>query len=128
MYVNIELGHGTTFTFQEDAGPGPLSTQKAIEAYEGWHCALYIFDYEGTYNRIVQAGINQVDHPYKDKADTLEHARQRNQFRLSDIVAVNEAPTDAKVQFRRGQLLYRFGHEIRSLKHRRCPKILLVSH
>jgi len=128
VYVNIELGHGTTFTFQEDAGPGPLSTQKAIEAYEGWHCALYIFDYGGTYNRIVQADINQVDHPYKDKADTLEHARQWNQFRFSDIVAVNEAPTDAKVQFRRGQLLYRFGHEIRSLKHRRCPKILLVSH
>ncbi len=65
MYVNIELGYGTTFTFQEDAGLGPLSTQRAIEAYEGWHCALYIFDYEGTYNRIVQAGINQVDHPYK---------------------------------------------------------------
>ncbi len=127
MYANIELGYGTTFTFQEDAGLGPLSTQKAIEAYEGWHCALYIFDYEGTYNRIVQAGINQVDHPYKDKADTLERARQWNQFRFSDIVAVNEAPTDAKVQFKRGQLLYRFGHEIRNLKHRRCPKILLVS-
>ncbi|KAL0039545.1 hypothetical protein WJX77_001490 [Trebouxia sp. C0004] len=40
--VHVELGYGMTFTFQEDAGLGPLHTQKAIEAYESWHCALYI--------------------------------------------------------------------------------------
>lgn len=123
----MELGHGTTFTFQEDSALGPLKTQKAIQAYEGWHCALYVYDFEGTYNRIVQAGINQTDHPYKDKADTLEQAKQWNQFRFSDIVALADSASDAQVSFKQGQLLYRFGHEIRSLDHRRCPKILLVS-
>ena len=127
VYVQVELGHGTVFTFQEDAGLGPLQSQKAIQNYEGWHCALYVFDYEGTYNKIVQAGINQIDHPYKDKADTLEHAKQWNQFRFSDIIAVSDTASDAEVPFKKGQLLYRFGHEIRSLDHRRCPKILLAA-
>ena len=126
MYVLVELGHGTTFTFQEDNKLGPLQTQKAIKAYEGWHCALYVADFEATYHRIVEAGINQVDHPYKDKADTLEGAKQWNQFRFCDIVAVQDSPKDSDVSYKKGQLLYRFGHEIRSLDHRRCPQVLLV--
>ena len=52
VYVQVELGHGTVFTFQEDAGLGPLKTQQAMQNYEGWHCALYVYAYEGTYNKI----------------------------------------------------------------------------
>ena len=63
---------------------------------------------------------------YKDKADTLEHAKEWNQLRFSDIIAVSDTASDAEVPFKKGQLLYRFGHEIRSLDHRRCPKILLA--
>ena len=126
VYVQVQLGHGTTFTFQEDAKLGSLQTQEAIKAYEGWHCALYVADFEATYNRIVQAGINQVDHPYKDKADTLEGAKHWNQFRFCDIVAVQDSSKDSAVVYKKGQLLYRFGHEIRSLEHCRCPKVLLV--
>lgn len=122
--VQVELGHGTTFTFTEDPKLGLLETQKEFQAYEGWHCALYVYDFEGTYKQIVQAGINQTDHPYKDKADSLEQAKQWNQFRFSDIVAVEDSFHDAKERVRRGQILYKFGHEIRSLQHRRCPKIL----
>lgn len=126
VYVQVELGHDTTFTFQEDPSLASLQTQGAIQAYEGWHCALYVAAFEETYNKIVQAGINQTDHPYKDKADTLEGAKQWNQFRFCDIIAVEDAPDNADVQYKKGHLLYRFGHEIRSLEHRRCPKVLLA--
>lgn len=85
---------------------------------------MYVQDFEGTYSRVVQAGINQVDHPYKDKADTLEGAKQWNQFRFSDIIALEDSPPNAAAQYHKGQLLYRFGHEIRSLNHRRCPQLL----
>lgn len=97
-----------------------------MQAYEGWHCALYVADFEDTYHRVVQAGINQTDHPYKDKADTLEGAKQWNQFRFCDIIAMEDSPPDAGTPIQKGQLLYRFGHEVRSLEHRRCPQVLLA--
>ena len=125
VYTKVDVGHGTSFKFLEDPQLGSLETQKAVEAYEGWHCAMYVQDFEGTYNRVVQAGINQIDHPYKDNADTLENAKHWNQFRFSDIIAVEDSPPNAVTAFHRGQLLYRFGHELRSLHHRRCPKLLL---
>lgn len=124
VYCKVDLGYGTSFMFREDPQLGSLETQKAVKGYEGWHCALYVLDFEETYSRVVQAGINQTDHPYKDKADTLEGAKQWNQFRFADIVALEDSLPHADATYRKGQLLYRFGHEIRSLSHRRCPKIL----
>lgn len=124
VYCQVDLGYGTSFTFHEDPQLGSMETQKAVKAYEGWHCAIYVRDFEGTYSRVVPAGINQTDHPYKDKADTLEGAKQWNQFRFADIVAVEDSPPNSVTAYEKGQLLYRFGHEIRCLDHRRCPKIL----
>lgn len=124
VYSKVDLGHGTSFTFVEDPQLGSLETQKAVEAYEGWHCAMYVQDFEDTYSRVVQAGINQTDHPYKDKADTLEDAKHWNQFRFCNIIAVEDSRPNAVTAYHKGQLLYRFGHELRSLDHRRCPKLL----
>lgn len=125
VYSQVDVGYGTSLRFCEDPQLGSLETQKAVEAYEGWHCAVYVQDFEGTYSRVVQAGINQTDHLYKDKADTLEGAKRWNQFRFCNIIAVEDSPPDAVTAYRKGQLLYRFGHELRSLEHRRCPKLLL---
>ena len=125
LYSEVHLGHGTTFHFQEEPALGPLSSLTAIKAYEGWHCAVYVRDFEETYNRVVQAKINYTEHPYKDKAYDLDSAKQWNQFRFQDIIAVDDSPAHADNPYKKGQLLYRFGHEVRSLRHRRCPKILL---
>lgn len=125
LYSEVHLGHGTTFQFQEDPALGPLASQTAIRAYEGWHCAVYVRDFEETYDRVVHAKINYTEHPYKDKAYDLDSAKQWNQFRFQDIIAVDNSPANAATTYTKGQLLYRFGHEVRSLQHRRCPKILL---
>lgn len=124
-FSEVQLGYGTTFRFQEDLQLGPLSSQAAIKAYEGWHCAIYVQNFEDTYNRVVQAKLNYTDHPYKDKAYDLDAAKQWNQFRFQDIIAVQDSVERGPAKFSKGQLLYRFGHEVRSLQHRRTPKILL---
>lgn len=124
-FADVHLGYGTTFHFQEDPQLGLLPSHAAIDAYEGWHCAIYVNNFEDTYNKVVQANLNYTDHPYKDKAYDLDAAKQWNQFRFQDIVAVENSPEKAETQYRKGQLLYRFGHEVRSLQHRRCPKLLL---
>lgn len=122
-FCDVHLGYGTTFRFQEDPRLGSLSSQAAIKAYEGWHCAMYVSNFEDTYNRILQ--VNYTDHPYKDKAYDVDAAKQWNQFRFQDIVAVEDSPQKGQTTYSKGQLLYRFGHEVRSLQHRRCPNILL---
>lgn len=75
-----------------------------------WHIALYVHDFDGMYNRILEAGL-QWDNPrIKDYARTLAEARERQQFRFKDVVDLAT-----------GEVLLELEHEVRSLQHPSCP-------
>jgi hypothetical protein len=125
--VAVHLGPGTTLVFDEttEFDLGGLDSEQAVHSYSGWHIAFYIADFSGSYHAIDKAGVNLLDHPYGDKAPSIEKALQYSQFRWQDITAQkNYCNENAEVSIKEGQLLHRLGHEIRSLYHPRFMRAL----
>jgi predicted enzyme related to lactoylglutathione lyase len=82
--------------------------------YDGHHVAIYIGsseeDFEVAFERCVQAGIVWVNPRFKDRATTLETAKEWNQFRLKDIIDIDT-----------GMVLFQLEHEVRSIHHDAHP-------
>lgn len=72
------------------------------------------------------AGLNQTKHKYLDKSPDLKSALHFNQFRVTDLVAVS-GDSDGTGQLQNGELLHRFGHEVRSMYHPRFMRPLYNS-
>jgi hypothetical protein len=50
-------------------------------AYSGWHLAIYIKDFEATFQRALAAGLVFDNARFSDRGGTLELALQHAQFR-----------------------------------------------
>jgi len=74
-----------------------------VEEY-GYHVAIYIGDFSGTFTRMEQDNLIYVSDRFRDKADTIEKAKQHRQFRFKDFRNEN-------------QTLFELEHEIRSVVH-----------
>ena len=120
--ASVLCGPSSTVTFVEDEGY--RSTEAAIGDFEGWHIAFYLADFSSVYDVVNEAGINLLNHKYNDKAPTLEDALKWSQFRMTDIIAVHNSPDESPTKFQEGDLLYSFGHEVRSLYHPRYMRSL----
>ena len=120
--ASVLFGPSSTVTFVE--GEEYKSAEAAIGNFEGWHIAFYLADFSSTYDDVNNAGINLLDHKYNDKAPTLEDALKWSQFRMTDILAVHDSPDGSSTKFQSGDVLYSFGHEVRSLYHPRYMRSL----
>ena len=120
---SIIAGPGTTVTFVETDRYKCAS--EAIKSFEGWHIALYLENYSAVYNKVNELGINLLQHRYSDKAPTLQEALKCSQFRMRDIIAVQDSPADEDIHYPAGSVLYSFGHELRSLYHPRFLSSLM---
>ena len=116
------FGPSTTVTFVEDESYKTAGS--AIKSFEGWHIAFYLADFSSVYNTVDQAGINLLDHKYNDKAPTLEDALKWSQFRMVDILADDDSHQGSPTNYKKGDVLYSFGHEVRSLYHPRYMRSL----
>lgn len=115
--VSVVHGPCTTITYIESQDvPTP---QAAIDDFEGWHVAFYLANFSMVYDTVKDAGLNLLDHKYNDKSPTLEDALRWSQFRMQDITALEDSAEDSPTQYKKGDVLYRFGHEVRSLYHPR---------
>lgn len=122
-YASVLAGPGTTVTFLESNKYKDAAA--AIGSFEGWHIAFYLADFSSVFNAVNNAGLNLLHHKYSDKAPTLQDALKCSQFRMSTIVAVSDSPADAAVRFTKGDSLYSFGHELRSMYHPRYLRSLM---
>ena len=120
--ASVLFGPSSTVTFVEDEEY--KSAKAAIGDFEGWHIAFYLADFSSTYDDVNDAGINLLDHKYNDKAPTLEDALKWSQFRMTDILAVHDSHDGSPTKFQKGDVLYSFGHEVRSLYHPRYMRSL----
>lgn len=89
-------------------------TTETIPPYDGHHVAMYVGqsgeDFEQAFKNCVLAGVVWVNPRFSDKADTLEKAKELNQFRFKDIVDMDT-----------GKRVFELEHEIRSVKHEAWP-------
>lgn len=120
--ASVLFGPSSTVTFVED--DEYKSAEAAIGDFEGWHIAFYMADFSSVYDTVNDAGINLLDHKYNDKAPTLEDALKWSQFRMVDIIAVDDSAEGCRAQYKSGDVLYSFGHECRSLYHPRYMRSL----
>lgn len=122
-HASILSGPGTTLTFIESSKYRDAAT--AIGAFEGWHIAFYLADFSSVFNAVNNAGLNLLQHKYSDKAPTLQEALKCSQFRMSSIIAFTDSPAGGPTQFKTGEKLYSFGHELRSMYHPRYLRSLM---
>lgn len=115
--ASVVHGRSSTITYLESEDV--RDPHAAIDKFEGWHVAFYLANFSTVYDTVKDAGLNLLDHKYNDKSPTLEDALRWSQFRMQDITAVDDSPEDSPTQFKKGDVLYRFGHEVRSLYHPR---------
>ena len=120
--ASVLFGPSTTVTFVED--DAYQSAKAAIGGFEGWHIAFYMAQFSSVYDAVDNAGINLLDHKYNDKAPTLEDALKWSQFRMVDIIALEDSPEGSQANYKKGDVLYNFGHEVRSLYHPRYMRSL----
>lgn len=106
----VLVGPGTCLRFEEDASLGELTPQGVEELWTGWHVAFYTTRFSAAFRQTLALGINQLDHPYRDKSPDLAAALANRQFRFKDVHHLDAFG-------KRGQLLYCLGHEVRSLHH-----------
>jgi hypothetical protein len=88
--ASVLFGPSSSVTFVEDEEY--KTAEAAIGDFEGWHIAFYMANFSSVYDRVCDAGINLLDHKYNDKAPTLEDALKWSQFRMVDILAVDDSP------------------------------------
>lgn len=122
-HAGILAGPGTTVTFIESIQHTDAAT--AIGAFEGWHIAFYLAEFSSVFNAVNDAGLNLLQHKYSDKAPTLQEALKSSQFRMSSIIALTDSPSGGPTQFKTGETLYSFGHELRSMYHPRYLRSLM---
>jgi hypothetical protein len=122
-HASILSGPGTTVTFIESIQHTDAAT--AIGAFEGWHIAFYLAEFSSVFNAVNDAGLNLLQHKYSDKAPTLQEALKCSQFRMSSIIALTDSPSGGPTQFKTGETLYSFGHELRSMYHPRYLRSLM---
>ncbi len=122
-HSSILSGPGTTLTFIESSKYRDATA--AIGAFEGWHIAFYLADFSSVFNAVNSAGLNLLQHKYSDKAPTLQEALKCSQFRMSSIIALTDSLAGGPTQFKTGETLYSFGHELRSMYHPRYLRSLM---
>lgn len=120
--ASVLFGPSSSVTFVED--DEYKTAEAAIGDFEGWHIAFYMANFSSVYDKVCDAGINLLDHKYNDKAPTLEDALKWSQFRMIDILAVDDSPEGCPTKYKSGDVLYSFGHEARSLYHPRYMRSL----
>ncbi|KAL0055296.1 hypothetical protein WJX82_010318 [Trebouxia sp. C0006] len=120
--ASVLFGPSSSLTFVED--DEYKTAEAAIGDFEGWHIAFYMANFSSVYDKVCDAGINLLDHKYNDKAPTLEDALKWSQFRMVDILAVDDSPEGCPTSYKSGDVLYSFGHEARSLYHPRYMRSL----
>ncbi|KAI3428537.1 hypothetical protein D9Q98_007360 [Chlorella vulgaris] len=102
--ARVVLGPGTSLCFEEDAALGELKTEAVDKLWSGWHVAFYISRFSSSFSKVSQLGINQLDHPYRDKSPGLAEALANRQFRFKDVVRLDSFG-------KRGATLFKLGHE-----------------
>ena len=112
----IVAGPGTTVAFLESSQYKHAA--EVIRSFEGWHIAFYLTDFSSVFNTVDGLGLNLLQHKHSDKAPTLHEALKCSQFRMSSITALQDSCYQ-DVQYKAGDVLYSFGHELRSMCHPR---------
>lgn len=81
----------------------------------GEHMAIYIADFEGSFQRLLQLGLIWVNPRFEhlDRSTTLEEATEYSCFRFKDVVDLETR-----------ELLFELEHEVRSVAHKSCPPAL----
>ena len=83
--ARVKVGHGQELIFSE--------TRKKLPEFDGHHIQVYVADFSGPYNRLLERGlVSQEDSQY--------------QYRFKDIVDPDN-----------GEHLFTIEHEVRSLTH-----------
>ncbi|KAL4858889.1 hypothetical protein ACK3TF_001264 [Chlorella vulgaris] len=103
--ARVVLGPGTSLCFEEDAALGELTTEAVDKLWSGWHVAFYISRFSSSFSKVSQLGINQLDHPYRDKSPGLAEALANRQFRFRDVVRLDSFG-------KRAATLFKLGHEL----------------
>lgn len=93
-----------TLRFQEVEG--------STGAELGEHMAIYVADFEGCFQRLLDRGLIWVNPRFVhlDKSTTLEEALHYSCFRFKDVVDVST-----------GEKLFELEHEVRNTKHKSWP-------
>jgi len=100
------------------AGPG-LKQELCFQEVEGCtgaelgeHMAIYVADFEGCFQRLLDRGLIWVNPRFVhlDKSTTLEEALHYSCFRFKDVVDVSS-----------GQKLFELEHEVRNTGHKSWP-------
>jgi len=103
-------------------GPGGESQRFVLEEVSdasgeelGEHVAIYIGDFVGCFERLLERGLIFVNPRFEhlDKSRTVEEALHYNCFRFKDIVD----PAS-------GEKLFELEHEVRCTDHKSCPPAL----
>lgn len=96
-------GNCQALRFQDVAG---------AKAWGGEHLAIYIGDYEGTFERVDKIGkVWQNPRFIKvDNVRTLEEALKAQQFRFKDVIDLDT-----------GELVFELEHEVRGYASKLCP-------
>lgn len=86
--------------------------EKSTGKEVGEHMAIYIGDYEGCFNRLLERGLIFVNPRFKhlDASTNLEEALRDSCFRFKNVVDLET-----------GQLLFELEHEVRNVHHKSCP-------
>lgn len=81
-----------------------------IPLYDGHHIAVYVSDFNGTYNRFSGYNASNLlwNNPrfMRTAGYTLQDAIKYSEFRIKDIIDIST-----------GEIVYELEHEIRSIKH-----------
>ena len=120
---SVIAGPGTAVTFLESQQYKHAAD--AIKSFKGWHIAFYLADFSSVFNAVNDLGLNLLKHRYSDKAPTLQDALKCSQFRMSDIIALQDGPSSVENCCNAGDVLYSFGHELPSLFHPRFMRSLM---
>eukprot|EP00929_Paragymnodinium_shiwhaense_P077720 TRINITY_DN40070_c0_g1_i1.p1 TRINITY_DN40070_c0_g1~~TRINITY_DN40070_c0_g1_i1.p1 ORF type:complete len:429 (+),score=77.03 TRINITY_DN40070_c0_g1_i1:143-1288(+) len=128
-FYNTLLGCGTKQVsdgcWDVMAGPGGDSQHlRLVEAADavtedtGEHVAIYVGDYEGCFNRLLEQNLIYVNPRFVhlDKSTTLEEALDYKTFRFRDVVDLAT-----------GKVLFQLEHEVRTTMHKSCPPLLKLA-
>ena len=77
--------------------------------YSGWHFAMYVADFSGTYKRCKRVHATYNNPRFRDQVHSLSDALHFAQFRLKDIRDPEEGPNS--------EVVLELEHEIRSTAH-----------
>jgi len=100
-------------------GPGGASQRlileedaQAVGKELGEHVAIYIGDFEGCFERLLERGLIFVNPRFAhlDRSASLEEALHYACFRFKDVVDIDS-----------GSKLFELEHEVRSTRHKSCP-------